>query len=274
MLTYVEYFSGVGAGWSATTQAGFVTALEATYASAGETGLTATPVDFPVALGVTMQGVHLYAFNAISHLQDKVQAAIGQDAGVNGTTQVNLGAFVQTTAGLYLPFTIDNLGGNPATAAAVVNSLFTTGELVSTSSALSTTLATNGINCALAYAAPTGFPANQPAVPSTAVMLQIAVTLPNSTAASEAIAVNLMDYGLLIQELSAQGITLGVLYGAAVVQVHTVTITPPSGISVAAYQQVFIASSESVPPASGGVRARGAAVGAAACVAAVLAALL
>ena len=268
-LTYVEFFSGVGANWGPTTSSAFVTALEATYASAGVTSMTVAPVDFPVAMGVTMLGVHLYAFNQVPHLQDRVQAAIGTDAGVNGTSQVNLGAFTQTPAGLYLPFTVDNLGSNPATAAGVVNTLFTSGELITTSSALSTTLANAGINCALAWGPPTGFPANQPNSPSTGVQLSITALFPNASAATAAVAVNLMDTGLLLQELTANGVTLGVLYGGAVVQVHTVTITPPSGVPVAAYQQVFLASETSpAPSAVAGKRA-----GLFACAAAVVAAL-
>jgi len=269
-LSYVEYFSGVGANWGPTTSAAFVTALEATYASAGDTSFTVAPVDFPVAMGVTLQGVHLYAFNQIPHLQDRVQAAIGTDAGVNGTSQVNLGAFTQTGAGLYLPFTVDNLGSSPAAATAVVNKLYPT-ELISTSSALSTTLAAAGINCALSWAAPTGFPAGQAATPSTAVMLQITGSFPNATAATDAVTVNMMDTGLLLQELTANGVTLGVLYGGAVVQVHTVAITPPSGVPVPAYQQVFLASSESHSAASSVVAGKRAGLVAAA--AAVLAAI-
>jgi hypothetical protein len=255
-LSYVEYFSGVGANWGPTTSAAFVTALEATYASAGDTSFTVAPVDFPVAMGVTLQGVHLYAFNQIPHLQDRVQAAIGTDAGVNGTSQVNLGAFTQTGAGLYLPFTVDNLGSSPA-------------------AATSTTLAAAGINCALSWAAPTGFPAGQAATPSTAVILQITGSFPNATAATDAVTVNMMDTGLLLQELTANGVTLGVLYGGAVVQVHTVAITPPSGVPVPAYQQVFLASSESHSAASSVVAGKRAGlVAAAAAVLAAIAALL
>jgi len=256
-LTYVEYFSGVGAGWSATTSSAFVTSLEATYASAGDSSASVTPLDFPVALGVTLQGVALHQFNSVPHLQDQVQAAIAKDAGgLNGTTQVTLGSFSTTAAGLYMPFTVDNLGPLPATAAGVVNALFSTGELVSTSSALSTTLATNGINCALSYAPPTAFPAGQAASPSTGVMLSITIDFPNATDASTGVAINMMDTGLLIQELTANGVTLGQLYGGAVVQVHTVTLAPEGGSPVPAYQGVFLASSDT---ANGGRPAHSAA---------------
>ena len=238
----------------------FDTSLEATYASAGDTLASVAPLDFPVALGVTLQGVALHQFNSIPHLQDQLQAAIAKDAGgFNGSTQVTLGSFSTTAAGLYLPFTVDNLGSDPATAAGVVNALFTTGELITTSSALSTTLATNGITCALSYAAPTAFPAGQAAAPSVGVMLSIVITFPNATAASEGVAINMMDTGLLMQELTANGVVLGPLYGGAVVQVHTVVLTPVGGTPVNAYQDVFLASSDT---ANGGPKHSGAAAGA------------
>ena len=254
----MEFFSGVGAGWGPTTVAAFVKATEATYASAGDTSASVTPLDFPVAMGVTLQGVALHQFNSIPHIQDLVGDAIGQDAGVNGTTQVDLGAFTQSGAGLYLPFTINNLGGVPSAAAAVVTQLFTTNELISTSSALSTALATAGINCALQWAPPTAFPAGQASSPSTGVMLSITVDFPNATAASAGVAINMMDTGLMIQELTANGVTLGALYGGAVIQVHTVTIQPAGGSPVPAYQGVFLASSDT---ANGGSSKKSAAAG-------------
>jgi hypothetical protein len=248
VVTYVNFFSGVGAYWNATTASEITTALQGQYASVDPSSITVAPQDFPVAMGVVLLGVQLHAFNSLPHLQDQVQDAIGQDAGVNGTSQVDLGAFVQNNAGLYLPFTVDNLGSNPATAQGIVSTLFTSNELIGTSSALSTTLATNGINCQLAWGPPTGFPAHQPSQPSTGVMLQISVAVANATMASEAVSVNMFDTGLLLQELSAQGVTLGQLYGATVLQTHTITVTAPGGAavpaSIPAYDQVFVATSD------------------------------
>ena len=276
MVTYVTYFSGVGAYWNATTASEFTAALEGQYATVDPSNIAVTPVDFPVGMGVLLSGVHLYTFNSIKHLQDQVQDAIGQDAGLNGTSQVNLGAFVQNSAGLYLPFTLDNLGGNPATAVAAINKLYPT-ELISTSSALSTTLATNGINCALQWGPPTNFPAGQSDVPSTGVMLRTAVSLPNATMASEAVSVNMFDTGLLIQELAANGVTLGPLYGGTVIQTHTVTVTAPGGApvpaTIPAYYQVFVAPTSS-DVASAAPRAGRAALAVAVAALAALAAVL
>jgi hypothetical protein len=248
VVTYVTFFSGVGSYWNATTANEFTTALEGQYASVDPSSVTVTPVDFPVSMGVLLSGIHLFTFNSIHHLQDQLQDAIGQDAGLNGTSQVNLGAFLQTGAGLYLPFTLDNLGGDSAAAAAAINKLYPT-ELISPSSALSTTLATNGIQCQLQWAAPTAFPAGQADVPSTGIMLQTTVSLPNATMASEAVSVNMFDTGLLLQELAANGVTLGPLYGGTVIQTHTVTVTAPGGApvpaTIPAYYQVFVAPSSS-----------------------------
>ena len=277
MVTYVTFFSGVGSYWNATTASEFTTALEGQYASVDPSNIAVAPLDFPVGMGVLLSGVHLYTFNSIKHLQDQVQDAIGQDAGLNGTTQVNLGAFVQNAAGLYLPFTLDNLGSNPATAAAAINKLYPT-ELISASSALSTTLATNGINCQLQWGPPTNFPAGQPDTPSTGVMLQTKVSLPNATMASEAVSVNMFDTGLLIQELNANGVTLGPLYGGTVIQTHTVTVTAPGGTPVAAtipaYYQVFVAPSSSDIISAAPLRAGRAALAAAVAAVAALAALM
>lgn len=277
ILTYVEYFSGVGSYWNATTAGQFTSALDGQFATVDYTGVTVTPVDFPVAMGVVLSGVALHTFNSIHHFQDQVQAAIGEDAGLNGTSQVTLGAFIQTGAGLFLPFTLDNLGGNPATAAAVITKLYPT-ELISTSSALAAVLAANGMQCQLQWAAPTTFPAGQADEPSTGVMLQIAVALPNATMASEAVSINMFDTGLLLQELTANGVSLGPLYGGAVIQTHTVTVTAPGGAPVAAtipaYYQVFVAPSSSEHSAAPGARGRAAlavALAALAAVAAVLA---
>lgn len=278
ILTYVEYFSGVGSYWNATTAGQFTSALDGQFATVDYTGVTVTPVDFPVAMGVVLSGVALHTFNSIHHFQDQVQAAIGEDAGLNGTSQVTLGAFIQTGAGLFLPFTLDNLGGNPATAAAVITKLYPT-ELISTSSALAAVLAANGMQCQLQWAAPTTFPAGQADEPSTGVMLQIAVALPNATMASEAVSINMFDTGLLLQELTANGVSLGPLYGGAVIQTHTVTVTAPGGAPVAAtipaYYQVFVApSSSELHSAAPGARGRAAlavALAALAAVAAVLA---
>lgn len=251
-LTYVSFFSGVGSYWNSTTASEFETALQAQYASVDPSSVSVTPVDFPIGLGVTLLGVQMNAFNSVPHLQDRVQDAIGQDASVNGTSQVQLGAFTQSHSGLYMPFTIDNLGGNAATARDIISSVYTTNELVSTSSALSTTLATAGIQCSLAWAPPTNFPAGQPDAPSTGVMLQISIGLANASMASEAVAVNMFDTGLLLQELNANGVSLGVLYGAAVLQTHTITVTAPGGAVVSlsppvpGYDDVFLA-----PPSQG-----------------------
>jgi hypothetical protein len=277
-VSYVVYFSGVGAYWNSTTASDFETAIQGQFATVDPSSVSVAPQDFPVAMGVTLLGVHLSQFNSISHLQDQVQAAIGEDASVNGTSQVNLGAFVTTPSGLYLPFTIDNLGSNPATASDIISSVFTDNSLISTSSALSTTLATNGINCALAWAPPNAFPANLPAVPSTGVMLQISVGVANATEAATAVAVNMFDVGLLIQELNANGVTLGPLYGGTVVQTHTVTVTAPGGVAVPtpvpAYDQVFVASTDSnAAMASAAPRAASARAAAAGALAALLAVL-
>jgi hypothetical protein len=276
-VSYVVYFSGVGAYWNSTTASEFETAIQGQFATVDPSSVNVAPQDFPVAMGVTLLGVNMNTFNSISHLQDQVQAAIGEDASVNGTSQVNLGAFLQTPAGLYLPFTFDNLGTNPTTASDIISSVFTDGSLISTSSALSTTLATNGINCQLAWAPPNSFPANLPSTPSTGVMLQISVAVANATEAATAVAVNMFDVGLLIQELNANGVTLGPLYGGTVVQTHTVTVTAPGGVAVPtpvpAYDQVFVASTDhTTGVVSAAPRAaRAAAAGALAAVLAVIA---
>ena len=261
-LSYTEYFSGVGAGWGPATSAAFVAALESTFASAGATAAAVAPVDFPVAMGVTLHGVSLAAFNSVPHLQDQVQDAIGTDAGVNGTSQVTLGSFLSNlpgdNAGLYLPFTVDNLGADPAAAATVISKLFTSGELVTTSSALSTTLATAGISCALSYAPPMALPAGLPATPSTGAILAISISLPNVTAATTAVGVNMMDDGMLQQQLTADGVTLGPLLGGAVVETQSVSFTGPAGAPVAVpvppVQRVFLAPTA----ASGAAGARSA----------------
>jgi hypothetical protein len=263
-VSYVEFFSGVGGYWNASTSKAFTTAVAGQYASADPTQTSVSPQDFPVALGVYCAGVTLSQFNRVQSLQNQVGAAIAQDAGVsNATTQVQLGAFGNSKQGLYLPFTVDNLGTSAAAAAAVVQKLFTSGALITTSSALSTTLATAlGAPCALSYAPPTMFPAGQPAAPSVGVMLQVAITLPNATMAEEAVNVNMFDTGLLIQELAVQGITLGPLYGGAVVQVHTLASTPgsfaPSAYPSSAPQNVFLApSSETAHITKSGAASRG-----------------
>ncbi len=241
----------MGGYWNASTASAFTSALQGQYASVNPSSVTASPVDFPVAMGVTLQGVSLNAFNSVPHLQDRVQDAIGQDASVNGTSQVTLGRFVQSSGGLYLPFTIDNLGDSPTTANDIVSSIFTDNELIGTSSALSTTLATAGIQCTLAWAPPTAFPTTQPDQPSIGVILQVNVGVSNSSEAVEAVSVNLFDDGLLFQELAVQGVTLGPLYGGAVVQTKSVYVTAPGGVAVAAPLPAYTNSFIGTESASG-----------------------
>lgn len=224
-LQYASFFSGVGAGWNGATQSAFDAALSAAFAPCGATSASCVPLDFPVALGVTLQGVPLSVWTSTPGLQAQVAAALATDAGLNATSfspapdstpgvaalpqpRVVLGGFVETSAGLYLPFVVAGLGPNPGAAAAAAAALYPAG-LVSQSSATQTALRAAGVHCPLAYAPPERGTPGLGASPSIGAVLRVSVSFPNATAGSEGVANCLLDNGELVQQLAAQNVELG-----------------------------------------------------------------
>ena len=110
-VEYQEFFSGIGSYYNASTQHIIQQSLQEQFADANPSAVNVNAADFPVSSAFTLSGVSLATWNSIPHIQDTFEAGLAQDLNVNAS-QVVLGAFSQTTAGLYCPFTVVGLGTN------------------------------------------------------------------------------------------------------------------------------------------------------------------
>lgn len=231
-VQYTEFFSGIGSIYNQTTQQIIQESIQEQFTTAGPTNVGVTPVDFPVDAAFMLAGVSLAQWNNIPHIQDTFQAGLAGDLGLDAD-QVMIGNFNQQNAGLYVPFTVSGLGGTNAQALNVANSIYNN-EPGSTSG-LAHALATAGLHPVTLSMAPYPLAPAWATFPSTGVMVNVTLVLPNISATEAVVAGNpndLFTLGFLVQDLAANGVTLGPVMGGVYVVVGSLQVTTPAGVAL------------------------------------------